>query len=57
MKALCERIDNMHFDIIANELRHDEFQMLSDAYSNLKFSEARQLRKIWSNSFTCEALK
>ena len=47
----------MNFDIIANELRHDEFQMLSDAYSNLKFSEAKQLRKIWSNSFTCEALK
>ncbi len=57
VKALCEQIDAMYFDIIANELRHDEFEILLDAYSNMKFSDVKQIRDIWSKSFTNESLK
>ena len=44
VKQLCEKIDNMGFDILINELKFDEFNQLYDTYINLKFSPVGELR-------------
>jgi len=44
VEILCERINEMSFDIIANELNFDEFDTLYTAYVNLKFSEVNKMR-------------
>ena len=57
VKSLCNRLDSMGFDMIANELKFDELKQLYDAYSNLKYSEVRELRTIWAESFTNKSLR
>ena len=44
IKELCEKINDMNFDILVNELKFDEFNQLYDAFMNLKFSSLEELR-------------
>ena len=46
IKELCEKINDLNFDILANELKFDEFNQLYDAYMNLKYSSLEELRNI-----------
>lgn len=46
IQELCERINDMNFDIIVNELKFDEFNQLYNAFMNLKFSSLEELRQI-----------
>ena len=49
--TLLKRIDSINFDMISNELNYEEFTILRDAYQNLKYSEVKVLRHLWSKSF------
>jgi len=51
VRILCDRVNDMSFDIISNELKYDEFNQLYDSYVNLKYSEVDKLRAIWAESF------
>ena len=57
MGILLERIDSIGFDIVANELNYDEYTTLSDAYQNLKYSEAKALRNLWTQSFSNQNIR
>jgi hypothetical protein len=57
VKDCLDRVNDMHFDIVNNELNYREFNQLYDAYVNLKFSEVPELRTLWKNSFTDETLR
>ena len=57
VSTLCDRLDNMGFDMIANELKYEELKQLYDAYVNLKYSEMKELRKIWAKSFRNKSLR
>ena len=46
IKELCEKINDLNFDILVNELKFDEFNQLYDAYMNLKYSSLEELRNI-----------
>ena len=56
-RELCEKINSIGFDIIANELKYDEFDQLYDCYMNLKYSEVKRMREIWAESFQNETLR
>ena len=46
VKELCEKINELNFDILVNELKFDEFNQLYDCYMNLKYSSLEELRNI-----------
>ena len=46
IQELCEKINDLNFDILVNELKFDEFNQLYDAYMNLKYSSLEELRNI-----------
>ena len=46
IKELCEKINELNFDILVNELKFDEFNQLYDCYMNLKYSSLEELRNI-----------
>ena len=52
VKDLLKRVDSINFDVVPNELNFDEFAILRDAYLNLKYSEVKALRDLWSKSFS-----
>jgi len=47
----------MNFDVISNELTYREFDILFDAYVNLKHSEVKSLRDLWASAFKDESLR
>lgn len=57
VRELVARVDSLNFDVITNELKFDEFEQLYDAYSNLKFSEVKEMRDIFASSFKNQSLK
>ena len=57
IKNLVRRLDSYNFDVITNELKYDEYEMLYDCWVNLKYSEVEQLRAIASRSFKNQSLK
>ena len=57
VQKLTDRLNQMNFDVVVNELNYDEFNILYDAYMNMKFSEVDTIRDIWHSSFTNETLK
>ena len=57
IKNLVRRVDSYNFDVITNELKYDEYEMLYDCWVNLKYSEVEQLRAVASRSFKNQSLK
>ena len=51
VRKLIARIDGLGFDLINNELNYEEFELMSDIYNNLKYSEVEVLRDTWAESF------
>lgn len=56
VKALCTRISEMHFENIVNELKYDEYEILYTGYMNMKHSEAKKLRQVFTKCFRSEGL-
>jgi len=51
IRDLLSQLAHINFDMIGNELTFQEFENLYDAYTNLKFSDVAELRKLWADMF------
>ena len=51
IETLCKRLNDLSFDMVANELNYSEFNMLFDAYVNMKYSEVSEVRELWAKNF------